>query len=281
MKTRVISGAVVFVILGLLFILGGPVFLLGLLLLSLGGLYELHVTLRRASSQQEKKSGEVHPYLYVLMGLSVLLYLWMLLGPYFLWERHGLLIFLAAAFMILMGISVALYPGRSYQDALLSFFMLFYVPVLFLFAYAVRSKTGGVYLIWFVMAASWGADTLAYFSGRYLGKHKLIPKVSPHKTVEGAIGGIAGSILLCVLYGTIIAAPGGFDRGRMLLCSLLIGFFGAVASNFGDLFASVIKRTHRVKDYSNLIPGHGGIMDRFDSFLFVAPVVYILTDLFL
>ena len=108
---------------------------------------------------------------------------------------------------------------------------------------------------------------MAYFVGRSLGKNKLCPKISPKKTIEGSIGGIIGSIIVCGLFGVI------FARGLILHC-FIIGALGGVVSQFGDLTASVFKRKMGIKDYGNLIPGHGGILDRFDSVLFNAPLVF-------
>ena len=124
-----------------------------------------------------------------------------------------------------------------------------------------------------VFVGAWVTDTFAYFSGRLFGKHKLIPEVSPKKTVEGAIGGIVGAAVLGFLYGTFfknnmiqVINPGVISGAA---CAI-----AAVISMVGDLAASAIKRNHDIKDYGNLIPGHGGILDRFDSMIFTAPAIY-------
>ena len=108
---------------------------------------------------------------------------------------------------------------------------------------------------------------MAYFTGYFLGKHKLCPKISPKKTIEGSIGGIIGSVVLSALFGY-------FFFERILIHCIIIGIIGGIVSQFGDLTASVFKRKMGIKDYGNLIPGHGGILDRFDSVLFTAPMVY-------
>lgn len=125
----------------------------------------------------------------------------------------------------------------------------------------------GSILIWLALLTSFGTDTSAYFSGMLWGKRKLSPSLSPKKTVEGAIGGIIGSMLLCLLFARFFAPE------LMLHCSI-IGLTGSVAAQFGDLVASAFKRKMGIKDYGSLIPGHGGILDRFDSILFTTPVVY-------
>ena len=134
--------------------------------------------------------------------------------------------------------------------------------------------TDGLFYIILAMMSAWIADTGAYFVGSFFGKHKLCPRLSPKKTVEGLIGGIAFSVIFCLLTGYVYQ----LILGNMVQVSyvgvLLLGLVCAPLSVVGDLFASLIKRIHKVKDYGNLFPGHGGVMDRFDSLLFVLPVVY-------
>ena len=124
-----------------------------------------------------------------------------------------------------------------------------------------------VYFLIFI--CSWGCDTCAYAVGMLIGKHKMAPILSPKKSIEGGIGGIVGAALLGAIYGMI------FDldiRGCVILCAA-----GGAVSQIGDLAASAIKRNHNIKDYGHLIPGHGGILDRFDSVIFTAPIIYALT----
>ena len=127
-------------------------------------------------------------------------------------------------------------------------------------------------LIWLVFLAAFGTDIMAYFTGMAIGKHKLCPHLSPKKSIEGAVGGVIGSVILCVLFGHF------FVPDFKVLC-LIIGFFGSIVSQLGDLSASAFKRQMGIKDYGNLIPGHGGILDRFDSVIFTAPVIYFLSIL--
>lgn len=122
-------------------------------------------------------------------------------------------------------------------------------------------------LVWLVFLSAFGTDIFAYFVGVTLGKHKLCPKLSPKKSIEGATGGVLGSIFLCLSFGYFLATD------YLLLCGI-IGTLGSVVAQLGDLSASALKRQMGIKDYGDLIPGHGGILDRFDSVLFVAPVVY-------
>lgn len=150
------------------------------------------------------------------------------------------------------------------------------------FAYALPADTyhqDAVYFILLGLCFAWGGDTGAYFIGRSFGKHKLAPIVSPKKTVEGAFGGVLGSILGGLLLTFIFRAAMGSETilaetgDWYYLALVILGALASVLGMVGDLFASVIKRQHQIKDYGHLFPGHGGVMDRFDSVLFIAPLV--------
>ena len=128
-----------------------------------------------------------------------------------------------------------------------------------------------VFFILLILCFAWGGDTCAYFAGRAFGKHKLCPVVSPKKTVEGAIGGVLGTMVFGVV-ATIIS---------MYVIIALLGCIAAVLGIYGDLFASVVKRQCGIKDYGTIFPGHGGILDRFDSVMFIAPfVTMVITAVF-
>ena len=148
-------------------------------------------------------------------------------------------------------------------------------PVMLSFLYLLREGFDeGIYLVWFVFLASWGSDTCAYCVGVLIGKHKMTPKLSPKKSIEGAVGGVVGAALLFVLYTYFV-----INRYTAITLSLplaaVLGAVGALVSMVGDLAASAVKRDHGIKDYGKLIPGHGGIMDRFDSVIVAAPIVCI------
>ena len=137
------------------------------------------------------------------------------------------------------------------------------------------TKSSGVFLILFAMFCAWMTDTFAYFSGKFLGRHKLCPNVSPNKTVEGAIGGVIGATIMNLILFTV------FDKFFFTVHTLMwwqiiiISVVLSVVSMFGDLSASIIKRNHGIKDFGKIFPGHGGVMDRIDSCLFVLPALYI------
>ena len=124
--------------------------------------------------------------------------------------------------------------------------------------------------VWLILITAFCTDIFAYFGGYFFGKHKLCPVISPKKTIEGAISGILGSIAFCMLFGYFFSVK----EGMQIWEYALIGAAGGIISQFGDLTASIFKRKIGIKDYGTLIPGHGGVMDRFDSVLFTAPMVY-------
>ena len=156
-----------------------------------------------------------------------------------------------------------------------AFFCVAYAPVMLSFIYLVRELPHGIYTVWMIFISSWICDTCAYAVGMMFGKHKLAPVLSPKKSIEGAIGGIVGSAVVGALYAHFVVESVISDQ-NVLWAFVLISAVGAVISQVGDLAASAIKRNHEIKDYGKLIPGHGGVMDRFDSVIFTAPMIYFL-----
>lgn len=144
-----------------------------------------------------------------------------------------------------------------------------------------------VFFILLTLCFAWGGDSAAYFAGRFLGKHKLAPEVSPKKTVEGAIGGILGSILLGVvamaIYAPLSQRVGAFTAAQgsaaLYVTIAVMAAISSVLGILGDLFASAVKRQVGIKDYGTIFPGHGGILDRFDSVMFIAPFVTIVVTM--
>jgi phosphatidate cytidylyltransferase len=138
------------------------------------------------------------------------------------------------------------------------------------------------HFVFIVLIIAFGTDIFAYFTGMLIGKHKLAPNISPKKTIEGSIGGIIGTILLCSIFFFFTQY---FEFTKMAIFSsimdgLIYGLFGSVVAQTGDLSFSAIKRKAGIKDYGNLIPGHGGVLDRIDSVLFVSPFVFIIIMLY-
>ena len=152
--------------------------------------------------------------------------------------------------------------------------------VLFRYTAAADDQPMGLFLIVYLLFCAWFGDSGAYFVGTFLGKHKLCPKVSPKKTVEGFIGGIITVGVFVFLESLVFNLMVFSDKQINYLTVIVIGMAASVLGVLGDLSASVIKREFGVKDFGNLLPGHGGVLDRFDSVLFVAPFVYIIFQYF-
>ena len=159
-----------------------------------------------------------------------------------------------------------------------SLFLSLYVAFMFGHLILVRNMNNGHLLVWFIFIGAFITDTAALFGGKFFGKHKLCPKLSPKKTIEGAISGVIGCILATLIYCLICRI--GFGVFPHYGQAIIIAFGASVVSQVGDLSASCIKRQFGIKDYGKIMPGHGGVMDRFDSVLFVAPFVYYMLLIF-
>lgn len=164
--------------------------------------------------------------------------------------------------------------GKFHLDDLaMTFTAILYIPFLISFVAQVRGMVHGEWLIWCVAIGAIITDTFCYFAGVTLGRRKLLPDVSPKKTVEGAIGGVVGCTVVMTGFGFLV--PQAVRADIPWVHFLLLGLICGVISQLGDWSASAIKRSAGIKDFGKLIPGHGGILDRLDSILFVAPVVYL------
>ena len=139
-----------------------------------------------------------------------------------------------------------------------------------------RRMDHGQYLVLLAVLLTFATDAGAYFAGVSLGRHKGVTKVSPNKSVEGYIGGFAAGVVFAVLYGIAASKIAGADVN--LLPLVLCGLFGALATEVGDLSFSFVKRQYGVKDFGHLLPGHGGMLDRFDSMMFCGPVVLFIVQ---
>ena len=168
---------------------------------------------------------------------------------------------------------------RTIVDVAITVFSLLYIPVLFSFVKLILAMEHGRFYILYVFCGAFLSDTFAFLVGSRFGKTKLAPDISPNKTVEGSIGGIFGVILSFVL----ITLLGNFKLGIYgnIFYWILVGIAASVAGQFGDLTASAIKRYCNIKDFGNIMPGHGGILDRFDSLMFVAPIVYLFIKIYI
>ena len=260
-KTRLISGIVLVAIAIALIWAGGDVLLIGILAISLIGMMELNRVF-----QMEKSPLAIAAYLAAIC--------------YFADLRLKLLpesMLLLILFMIvLMFIYVFAYPTYRAKQVMAAFFGLFYVAIMLSFVYRIRELEHGFYLTFLIFLCSWGCDTCAYCVGVLFGRHKMSPKLSPKKSIEGAVGGVAGAALLTALYAFIFRSGLGLTSGVQIAALAAIAAVGGLISMVGDLTASAIKRNYDIKDYGTLIPGHGGILDRFDSMIITAPIIYYL-----
>ena len=175
---------------------------------------------------------------------------------------------------------VITFPKYQATQVAAAYFSFLYAPVMLACTFLTRELPQGLYLVWLILISSWGCDTCAYVVGVLIGKKKIFPVLSPKKSLEGCIGGVVGTMIIAGLYGYFFVEATFPDKSVAWIIVLICGI-GAICSMVGDLAASAIKRNHNVKDYGNLIPGHGGIMDRFDSMIVTAPLVYFLAALML
>ena len=178
-----------------------------------------------------------------------------------------------ACLMAMMALYVLTFPEYKTEEVTGAFFGVCYVPIMLSFLYQTRVMNDGAYLVWLIFLSSWGCDTFAYCTGMLLGRHKLAPVLSPKKSIEGAVGGVAGAALLGFIYASFFGGRMAELDNPQAACAIACAI-AAVISQIGDLAASAIKRNHNIKDYGHLIPGHGGILDRFDSMIFTAPAIY-------
>ena len=255
-KTRLISGIVLVIIALATIISGSWILFFTLLAVSLIGMRELYKVM---------KVSDEHVTVLELVGyLGAVLYYIAMKADF---GNYGTMAIIISMILILF-VYVFGYPKYHAEQVMAAFFGVIYVAVMLSFIYHTRSLPDGKFLVWLIFLCSWGCDTCAYCVGMLIGKHKMAPVLSPKKSIEGAVGGVAGAALLGVIYAAA-------TQGKMAEYAL-IGAVGALISMVGDLAASAIKRNQNIKDYGKLIPGHGGILDRFDSVIITAPVIYYL-----
>lgn len=263
LKMRVITAAVGIPIIILILLAPKQVIAAVVMTVSCIGLYEYY----KAVGLSNHKSLCIMGYLAAIV-ISV--------GAEFSVGSSLALVYLyVAALFVLM-----LFSRRSIGVVHLSLllFGLIYIPYFMSHIVYIRSMEYGRFYIWLVFIGAFLTDTCAYFVGCRFGKHKLCPTISPKKTVEGAAAGVIGGGLAFVVYGVIVNLFfSGFLGGKhfSLVLLFVLGIIAAVVSEVGDLAASAIKRQFSIKDFGNVLPGHGGILDRCDSIIFVAPTIFL------
>ena len=205
--------------------------------------------------------------------VSGLVPIWVYYGSRMLPSLTGIFIYVFVVFTVGMVMPKRLPFGKISG----MFFSTFVVPYFLSTLLLIYNMEYGVYLIVIPFIAAWVTDSAAYFIGTIFGKTKLLPAVSAKKTVEGSIGGIISSVIAELLYGLVLLLFFKIEANLPLLG--LCGFIGSFAAQAGDLSMSLVKREFHIKDYGNILPGHGGVLDRFDSVLFVAPAMAIAIQL--
>lgn len=269
MITRILTSVIGIPILIAIVAFSGFPLRIALMIVSLIGVYEFY----NAVNSKIKKINVIG-YLFTIIYSFILLKL----------DLNSYFIFISLFILMLMTSMIAHHEDYNIKDVAITFIGFYYVCFLLSYIVMVREHSNGFIYVWLIFITAWGSDSGAYFTGKAIGKHKLVPKLSPNKTVEGSIGGIILASVLCVIYGLIM---NNFFKSNLQHISLpsmiiglaIIGAIGSIAGQLGDLAASAIKRYTGIKDYGNLIPGHGGILDRFDSILFTAPLVYYLINI--
>lgn len=261
-KTRLLSGIVLVLAALLLIITGGNVLLAGLTVVSLIGLFELYRIFH-----MEKELLGIAGYAAVLIYYANLIFKFI----------PDMEIFVLGLLILFMAVYVLTFPKYKAEQTFAGFFGVFYVAAMLSCVYQTRMLPAGAYIVWLIFLCSWGCDTCAYCVGVLIGKHKMAPKLSPKKSIEGAVGGVLGAALLTIVYGFVFQKQMDLSTEYIFVLAG-ISAIGAVISMIGDLAASAIKRNYEIKDYGTLIPGHGGILDRFDSVIFTAPIIYYLAQ---
>ncbi len=269
---RLCSSIVIVIVTLAVNLIGGPVLAAELLVISLIGLCEYN----RAVGVGTQGKGLNLIEAVTFFG-SVVFYV----TGYFAknLERYLLLV-IVIVFVLLMTVYVFSFPKYEARQVIHAFFGFIYVPVMLSFIYFTRNLQHGEYTVWLIFIGSWICDTCAYCTGMLFGRHKLAPVLSPKKSIEGSIGGIVGAALVAAAFAYFLVES-MVPNQKITWLFVTIGLVGAVVSQIGDLAASAIKRNHGIKDYGKVIPGHGGILDRYDSVIFTAPMIYFLAVIFM
>ena len=281
--TRLISGIVLVAIALLAFIFGGEILLGISVFISIAGYLELCRAVGVKEKDKKINALEIVGIIGILAYYAVLYFFPAVEEGNAAMSMGNVLyavIPVIGVFMLSMLLYVVRFPKYRSEQNMANVFNFLYAPVMLSFIYLTREQEAGKYIVWLILISSWGCDTCAYVVGMLIGKKKIFPVLSPKKSLEGCIGGVVGAGLIAALYA-VFAVENVFPDKRVTIVITVICMVGAVMSQVGDLAASAIKRNHEIKDYGKLIPGHGGIMDRFDSVIVTAPMIYFLTVLFL
>lgn len=261
--TRLISGIVLVALMLATIIPGGNILFVANMLISLVGVYELYKVLGL-----EKSLPGITGYVATIAYYALL----------FTGKTQYITILFVVFLIALLAQYVFMFPEYKTEQISNAIMCMLYAGVLLSYIYLVREGNNGAYTVWLIFLCSWASDTCAYAVGVAFGKHKMAPVLSPKKSIEGAVGGVVGAAVLGAIYAAVFIDKIQMDHAVIVFA--VICAVGALISMVGDLAASAIKRNHNIKDYGKLIPGHGGIMDRFDSVIYVAPIIWMLLQIF-
>lgn len=267
--TRLVSSVILVIAALVVLLLGDAALLITLGVISLIAFSELMKAVGVHTAEKKANALEIIGYISILAYYAML---------YLTDDIVYIILMVILALLAVMFVYVFTFPKYHANQVMSTYFCIIYAPVMFSFIYLTRELEYGIWLVWMIFISSWICDTCAYAVGITIGRHKLAPKLSPKKSVEGSIGGIVGSAVVGALFGYFFVER-VIDTQQITWVFALISAVGAVVSQVGDLTASAIKRNHDIKDYGKLIPGHGGIMDRFDSVIVTAPMIYFLAVL--
>lgn len=243
-------------------LLGGIYLKIGILILSIIGMYEFYRAV----------DGKIMPIHWIGFCLAFLyiISLGIVQEGFF---RLALLVFIPFTLII----QVFMHEKINIHNSATTLFAFFYVAFMFSNIYLIRESYLGNWTVWLVFISAFCCDTGAYFTGLCFGKHKMAPVLSPKKTIEGAVGGVLFAGICAGIYGYFIGKFANVPEDvNIILISVIIGIVGSVFAELGDLAASSIKRFTGIKDYGKIMPGHGGVLDRFDSVIFTSAVVYLI-----
>ncbi len=258
MKTRILSAAILLPLL-LVVVLAAPKLVTAILVGAMAAVAAYELLYNTGMMRQLRM-------MIVTMVMAFLVSIWSFLGASHAWALVGVILFTG----VLFGEMMANHVKVNFEMVVLSLTAGLLIPYLLTSLVRIHVLPAGRHMILIPFILAMCSDSGAYFVGRAIGRHKLAPVISPHKTVEGAVGGVLCAILGMLLYSLILKLIFKFNVNFGY--AVLYGVLGSVAGVFGDLCFSVIKRQTGIKDYGTLIPGHGGILDRFDSTLLVGPL---------
>lgn len=270
MSKRTISSIVLTVIIiAFLMINNQIVYTLGVLLMSLVAMHEYNKALKNAGKNVLPGIGYITCFLICLIDFNMSDEIKLL----------ALKVFVPLTVIVLFVYTIISNMKYSFEELGLTILSIFYIPLLFSYIKSVLLMGNGRIVFSYLVVGAFASDVFAFLIGAKFGKRKLCEKISPKKTVEGAIAGVVGVVVLYIILTVIF--NNFFNTSYNILIMALIGVVASIVGQFGDLAASTIKRKCDVKDFGSIMPGHGGMLDRCDSIMFVAPVIYVLFTLFI